>query len=111
MTSRSFSEVIKELARTICHILVFYLIAGTLGLLCYRYVCSTSYFVAWILSRTMKPPDEINHSNLSYAKFHVHMVMQGWNFDGSRPNEKDRQMLVEYDINIGVAEVNLLLPQ
>jgi farnesyl-diphosphate farnesyltransferase len=57
MTSRSFSAVIKELegdlARTVCNLLMLYLIAGTLGSLHYRYACSTWYFVDWTLLRTI----------------------------------------------------------
>lgn len=29
--------------------------------------------------------------------FHEHTVQKGWNFAGNGPNEKDRQLLVEYD--------------
>ena len=40
--------------------------------------------------------------------FHKHTVTPGWKFDGNGPDEKDRQLLVEYDTV--VEEVNLLLP-
>ncbi len=29
--------------------------------------------------------------------FHNFTVQKGWKFDGNGPNEKDRQLLVEYD--------------
>ena len=38
--------------------------------------------------------------------FHIHTVTPGWRFTESGPNEKDRQLLVEYD-NV-VEELNLL---
>ena len=55
----------------------------------------------------MTIPDEVKQPLL--RSFHIHTVTPGWNFDGSGPNEKDRQLLVEYDQV--VEEVNLLLPE
>jgi farnesyl-diphosphate farnesyltransferase len=92
MTSRSFSAVIKELegdlARTIC---LFYLVLRGLD----------------TVEDDMTIPDEVKQPIL--RSFHIHTVTPGWNFDGCGPNEKDRQLLVEYE-NI-VAEVNLLKPE
>ena len=55
----------------------------------------------------MTLPDDLKQSLL--RPFHIHTVTPEWNFDGSGPNEKDRQLLVEYDIV--VEEVNRLLPR
>ena len=41
--------------------------------------------------------------------FHIHALTPGWNYDGCGSNEKDRQLLVEYDVV--VEEVNLLSPE
>jgi farnesyl-diphosphate farnesyltransferase len=41
--------------------------------------------------------------------FHIHTVTPGWNFEGSGPDEKDRQLLVEYH-NV-VEELNRLAPK
>ena len=55
----------------------------------------------------MTIPDEVKQPIL--RSFHIHTVTPGWTFSGSGPNEKDRQLLVEYDKV--VEEVNLLLPE
>ena len=55
----------------------------------------------------MTIPDEVKQPIL--RSFHNHTVTPGWTFNGSGPNEKDRQLLVEYDKVI--EEVNLLLPE
>ena len=55
----------------------------------------------------MTIPDEIKQPIL--RSFHKHVVTPGWTFDGCGPNEKDRQLLVEYDIV--VEEVNRLTPE
>ena len=55
----------------------------------------------------MTIPDEVKQPIL--RSFHIHTVTPGWTFNGSGPNEKDRQLLVEYDKV--VEEVNLLLPE
>ncbi|KXN90347.1 Squalene synthase [Leucoagaricus sp. SymC.cos] len=90
-TSRSFSAVIKELegdlARTIC---LFYLVLRGLD----------------TIEDDMTIPDDVKQPIL--RKFHEHVVTPGWNFDGNGPDEKDRQLLVEYDVV--VEEVNRLLP-
>lgn len=52
----------------------------------------------------MTLPDEIKQPLL--RKFHELTVQPGWTFTESGPNEKDRQLLVEYD-NV-ITEVNLL---
>ncbi len=43
----------------------------------------------------MTIPDAIKQPIL--RSFHVHTVTPGWTFNGSGPNEKDRQLLIEYD--------------
>jgi len=55
----------------------------------------------------MTIPDEVKQPIL--RAFHEHTQTPGWNYDGCGPNEKDRQLLVEYE-NI-VEEVNRLSPQ
>ncbi|KAJ2925058.1 hypothetical protein H1R20_g12030, partial [Candolleomyces eurysporus] len=88
-TSRSFAAVIKELegdlARTIC---LFYLVLRGLD----------------TVEDDMTIPDHIKQPIL--RNFHVHTVTPGWNYDGCGPNEKDRQLLVEYDVV--VEELNRL---
>jgi farnesyl-diphosphate farnesyltransferase len=54
----------------------------------------------------MTIPDEIKQPIL--RSFHIHTVTPGWTFDGCGPNEKDRQLLVEYDVV--VEELNRLKP-
>ncbi|KAF9067999.1 squalene synthase [Rhodocollybia butyracea] len=89
MTSRSFSAVIKEvegdLARTIC---MFYLVLRGLD----------------TIEDDMTIPDDVKQPIL--RSFHKLTVTPGWTFNDSGENEKDRQLLVEYDKV--VAEVNLL---
>ena len=55
----------------------------------------------------MTIPDEVKQPIL--RSFHIHTVTPGWTFTDSGPNEKDRQLLVEYDKI--VEEVNLLIPE
>jgi len=55
----------------------------------------------------MTIPDEIKQKIL--RSFHVHTVTPGWHFDDCGPDERDRQLLVEYATV--VEEVNLLLPE
>ncbi|PPQ96525.1 hypothetical protein CVT26_010453 [Gymnopilus dilepis] len=92
MTSRSFSAVIKELegdlARTIA---LFYLVLRGLD----------------TIEDDMTLPDHVKQPLL--RSFHQHTVTPGWKFDGCGPNEKDRQLLVEYDTVI--EEINLLPPE
>ncbi|KAG6898017.1 hypothetical protein C0992_007013 [Termitomyces sp. T32_za158] len=90
-TSRSFSAVIKELdgdlARTIC---IFYLVLRGLD----------------TIEDDMTIPDHIKQPIL--RSFHKHTVTPGWKYDGCGPNEKDRQLLVEYDVVVD--ELNSLDP-
>ncbi|KAF8159225.1 squalene synthase [Crassisporium funariophilum] len=92
MTSRSFSAVIKELdgdlARTIA---LFYLVLRGLD----------------TIEDDMTIPDAVKQPIL--RSFHIHTVTPGWKFDGNGPEERDRQLLVEYDKV--VEEVNRLLPE
>ena len=55
----------------------------------------------------MTIPDEIKQPVL--RSFHKHTVTPGWTFDGCGPSEKDRQLLVEYDVV--VEELNRLQPE
>ncbi|KAL0954204.1 hypothetical protein HGRIS_005332 [Hohenbuehelia grisea] len=91
-TSRSFSAVIKELegdvARTIC---LFYLVLRGLD----------------TIEDDMTIPDSVKQPLL--RSFHEKTVTPGWKFDGCGPDEKDRQLLVEYDTV--VEEVNRLSPE
>jgi len=91
LTSRSFSAVIKELdgdlARTIC---LFYLVLRGLD----------------TIEDDMTIPDEIKQPLL--RSFHEKTVTPGWTFNGNGPDEKDRQLLVEYD-NV-TEEMNHLSP-
>ncbi|KAF9529002.1 farnesyl-diphosphate farnesyltransferase [Crepidotus variabilis] len=92
LTSRSFAAVIKELegdlARTIA---LFYLVLRGLD----------------TIEDDMTIPDHIKQPIL--RSFHVHTVTPGWSFNDCGPNEKDRQLLVEYATVVD--EVNLLLPE
>jgi len=54
----------------------------------------------------MTIPDNVKQPML--RKFHDFTVTPGWTFNGSGPSEKDRQLLVEYDIVVD--EVNRLDP-
>ncbi|EPQ56078.1 squalene synthase [Gloeophyllum trabeum ATCC 11539] len=91
LTSRSFSAVIKELdgdlARTIC---MFYLVLRGLD----------------TIEDDMTIPDDIKQPLL--RTFHEKTVTPGWTFDGCGPDEKDRQLLVEYDVV--VEELNRIAP-
>ena len=55
----------------------------------------------------MTIPDDVKQPLL--RSFHEKNVTPGWTFNGCGPNEKDRQLLVEY--NIVVEEMNLLKPE
>lgn len=54
----------------------------------------------------MTIPDAVKQPLL--RKFHEYTVQPGWKFEGNGPEEKDRQLLVEYDLV--VEEVNRLSP-
>ncbi|KAG7098792.1 hypothetical protein E1B28_000697 [Marasmius oreades] len=89
ITSRSFSAVIKELdgdlARVVC---LFYLVLRGLD----------------TIEDDMTISDEKKQPLM--RQFHKLTVKQGWTFTENGPNEKDRQLLVEYH-NV-VDELNLL---
>jgi farnesyl-diphosphate farnesyltransferase len=120
MTSRSFSAVIKELegdlARTVCGcvLLVAY---GRLsnffgcGALIEHIPQICLYYLVLrgldTIEDDMSIPDDIKQPLL--RSFHEKIVTPGWTFDGNGPDEKDRQLLVEY--NVLVDEVNLLKPE
>ncbi|RSH92636.1 terpene cyclase [Saitozyma podzolica] len=81
LTSRSFAVVIKDvegdLARTIC---IFYVILRALD----------------TIEDDMTLPNSVKLPML--RSLHLKLHEPGWNFDGSGPNEKDRQVLVEFDV-------------
>ncbi|CCV00399.1 unnamed protein product [Malassezia sympodialis ATCC 42132] len=83
-TSRSFAAVIKELkgelSRVIC---IFYLVLRGLDTV--------------EDDMTLKPEVKIP----LLLDFYKKLDEPGWNFTGSGPNEKDRQLLVEFDKVIG----------
>ncbi|TFK48357.1 farnesyl-diphosphate farnesyltransferase [Heliocybe sulcata] len=91
LTSRSFSAVIKELdgdlARTIC---LFYLVLRGLD----------------TIEDDMTIPDDVKQPIL--RSFHEKTVTPGWTFKENGPDEKDRQLLVEYDVV--VEELNRVAP-
>ncbi|KIK80433.1 hypothetical protein PAXRUDRAFT_235154, partial [Paxillus rubicundulus Ve08.2h10] len=91
-TTCSLSAVIKQLdgdlARTLC---IFYLVLRALD----------------TVEDDMTMLDEIKQPLLRL--FHEKTVTPGWTFTDSGPNEKDRQLLVEYSVVI--AELNLLMPK
>ncbi|KAJ7509613.1 isoprenoid synthase domain-containing protein [Mycena galericulata] len=90
MTSRSFSSVIKEvegdLARVVC---VFYLVLRALD----------------TIEDDMTLPSSVKQPLL--RNFYKHSETPGFAFTGSGPDEKDRQLLVEYYV---VVEELALLP-
>ncbi|KAJ7767469.1 squalene synthase [Mycena maculata] len=83
MTSRSFSAVIKELegdlARVVC---LFYLVLRGLD----------------TIEDDMTLPGSVKDPLL--RNFHKHSLTPGFSFTGSGPDEKDRQLLVEYPVVI-----------
>ncbi|KAF8521620.1 farnesyl-diphosphate farnesyltransferase [Hysterangium stoloniferum] len=82
-TSRSFSAVIKELdgdlARIIC---LYYLVLRGLD----------------TVEDDTSLPDEVKQPIL--RSFHTKLSAPGWTYNGVRQEEKDRQLLVEFDIVI-----------
>lgn len=80
LTSRSFAAVIQqlegEMARVVC---LYYLVLRGLD----------------TIEDDMTLPDEVKQPLL--RKFHEYTLTEGWTFDGSGPDEADRQVLVEYD--------------
>jgi farnesyl-diphosphate farnesyltransferase len=80
-TSRSFAAVIKELdgdlARTVC---IYYLVLRGLD----------------TVEDDMTIPNEVKLPLL--RNFYKKISEPGWTFDGNGPNEKDRELLVQYDV-------------
>lgn len=88
-TSRSFAGVIKELRGTLSRVIcIFYLVLRALDTI--------------EDDMTLKPEVKIP----LLLNFYKKLEEPGWNFTGSGPNEKDRQLLVEFDKVI--AEYQLL---
>ncbi|KAF9819317.1 hypothetical protein IEO21_02205 [Rhodonia placenta] len=89
LTSRSFAGVIRELdgdlARVIC---LFYLVLRALD----------------TIEDDMTLSDDKKQPLL--RAFHEYAVKPGWTFTENGPDEKDRQLLVEYDVV--AEEINLL---
>ncbi|EXJ79240.1 farnesyl-diphosphate farnesyltransferase [Capronia epimyces CBS 606.96] len=78
-TSRSFSAVIKELhPELLLPVCVFYLVLRGLDTI----EDDTS------ISATTKEP--------LLRNFHENLEVDGWHFDGNRPEEKDRELLVNF---------------
>ncbi|KAJ7773287.1 squalene synthase [Mycena metata] len=81
LTSRSFSSVIKglegDLARVVC---LFYLVLRALD----------------TVEDDMTLPSHVKQPIL--RAFHQHTLTTGWNFTDSGPNEKDREVLVDYAV-------------
>ncbi|KAG8696594.1 bifunctional farnesyl-diphosphate farnesyltransferase/squalene synthase, partial [Ceratobasidium sp. 423] len=92
MTSRSFAAVIKELegdmARMVC---MFYLVLRGLD----------------TIEDDMTIPDE--KKQVLLRSFHEKLSTPGWTFKESGPDEKDRQLLVEFDQV--VTEMGFLKPE
>lgn len=83
MTSRSFSAVIKELEGDLrACIAIFYLVLRGLDTVEDDMTLDVKFKVEELRS------------------FHERLRQPGWTFDKSGPNEKDRQLLVEFDIVI-----------
>ena len=79
LTSRSFSAVIQELCPELCvSVAIFYLILRGLD----------------TIEDDMTIPLEVKEPIL--RSFDEVLDKRGWSFDGNGPNEKDRQLLVEF---------------
>ncbi|KAF8321083.1 squalene synthase [Cantharellus anzutake] len=92
MTSRSFASVIKELDGDLARATaLFYLALRGLD----------------TVEDDMTISDEIKQPLL--RSFHEKLQTPDWCFGGSGPNEKDRQLLVEF--NVVIAEIALVQPE
>ncbi|KAK3635497.1 bifunctional farnesyl-diphosphate farnesyltransferase/squalene synthase [Elasticomyces elasticus] len=81
LTSRSFSAVIKELhPELLIPVVVFYLILRGLD--------------------TIEDDMTIDISEKEplLRNFHAHLDDESWTYDGNGPNEKDRELLVKFDV-------------
>lgn len=91
MTSRSFSAVIQELnPELLVPVALFYLILRGLD----------------TIEDDMTIPLETKEPML--RDFFNIIEREGWNFDGNGPNEKDRELVVHFDVVI--TEFNLIKP-
>ncbi|PKI85226.1 squalene synthase [Malassezia vespertilionis] len=80
MTSRSFAAVIKELKGELCRVIcIFYLVLRALDTV--------------EDDMTLPPKKKIP----LLIDFHKKLYEPGWTFSESGPNEKDRQLLVQFD--------------
>ena len=70
------------------------------------YSTSSSVSLALSIEGGMTIPDAIKQPTL--RSLHIHTIAPKWNYDGCGPNEKDGQLLVEYDVV--VEAVTLLSP-
>ncbi|KAK4246494.1 farnesyl-diphosphate farnesyl transferase [Corynascus novoguineensis] len=83
MTSRSFASVIKELnPELLMPVCLFYLVLRGLD----------------TIEDDMTI--DIKEKEPLLRNFHVHMEKDGWTFDKNGPNEKDRELLVHFDVVI-----------
>ncbi|KAM0749885.1 farnesyl-diphosphate farnesyltransferase [Meredithblackwellia eburnea MCA 4105] len=91
LTSRSFSRVIKELEGELARVVaIFYLVLRALD----------TVEDDMTLDIKLKAP--------LLENFYLKLEEDGWNFNGSGPNEKDRQLLV--DFHVVITEYKLLAP-
>jgi farnesyl-diphosphate farnesyltransferase len=80
LTSRSFASVIQELnPELLVPVCLFYLVLRGLDT------------IEDDMTLDIKEKEPL------LREFHVHMEKDGWTFDGSGPNEKDRELLVHFD--------------
>ena len=92
MTSRSFSSVIQELnPELLVPVALFYLILRGLD----------------TIEDDMTIP--LKDKEPLLRDFHNHIEQDGWTFDGNGPNEKDRPLLVHFDVV--VTEFKLVKPE
>jgi farnesyl-diphosphate farnesyltransferase len=80
MTSRSFASVIQELnPELLVPVCLFYLVLRGLD--------------------TIEDDMSLDNKDKEplLRRFHEHMASDGWTFEGSGPNEKDRELLVHFD--------------
>jgi farnesyl-diphosphate farnesyltransferase len=111
MTSRSFAAVIKELDGDLARVVCLGLLGVFLAVLnTFIYQICLFYLVLRGLDTIeddMTIPDEKKQPIL--RSFHELTVKPGWTFNECGPDEKDRQLLVEYDKV--VEELNHLSPE
>lgn len=107
-TSRNFSAAIKELdgdlARTVPPHQKHPKVPLTSSQICLFYLVLRGLDT---IEDDMTIPDDVKQPIL--RAFHEHTITPGWNYTGSGPAEKDRQLLIEYPVVI--EEINRLPPR